>query len=377
MRNGSRNNIAQYPADLSVLTSFRFFAAMFVVLFHLRVSLPLNIDEYTHLFAKGYLAVDFFFILSGFILLHVYKKSFEEGYFDSLTFILKRFARVYPMHLVTLAFYVLLYFVATNLDVALNKPEKYDLTSIPANLLMVHAWGFTDKLTFNYPSWSVSAEWFAYLLFPFMAPVLVRWRAPTLLFLSIVVYVAIWLLAQSALGLGLTQLTYQLAFLHIFPEFLFGIAIYLSTTSINIPKQRVWPLFLGILALILVSLHFNLSDFMIIPLFGILILLGAELSRTKNAVMLKNPALVYLGEISYSIYMVHAAVFTVVLNGMKLVFNQAVPAPLAWSIPLMIPIIVVLIAAFTYHFIEVPCRVYITRIGHKMLLRRSQDDSTS
>lgn len=367
MPRDTNTDVTHYPPDLSALTSFRFFAAMFVVLFHLRIYLPIDIDKYTGLFSKGSLAVDFFFVLSGFILFHVYQKDLLADRFDGQQFVLKRFARVYPMHLLMLVFYVVLFVVATKAGLELNKPEKYDFSAIPANLLMVHAWGFTDKLTFNFPSWSVSAEWFAYLIFPLMAPVLVHQRAGVLLLFSVVAYIVIWVMVDQALDLRLTQLTFQYAFIHIFPEFLLGIALYMVAGKLKIPQQRIWPLFLCVLGLVLLFLHFKWSNFLVIPLFGMLILLGAELSRTSTGRSLKSKVLVYLGEISYSIYMVHAAVFTVVLNGMKLLFKQPVPDSLLWAILLLIPCLVILTASLTYRFIEVPCRLYLTRVGNRLL----------
>src|SRR3569832_1585964 len=88
------------PAEhLKPLTSMRFFAAMWVVLYHYWP----NLDPHTPaLVSKGYLGVELFFVLSGFILCHVYLQGAGEGRFKYGSFLWARLARVYPLHLATL-----------------------------------------------------------------------------------------------------------------------------------------------------------------------------------------------------------------------------------------------------------------------------------
>jgi peptidoglycan/LPS O-acetylase OafA/YrhL len=93
------------------LTSFRGIAALWVVLYHYVVVYfsQLNPSQYTHFVEKGYLAVDLFFMLSGFVLTHVYRRAFSEGIAKHYKhFLLSRIARLYPLHIM-----VLLLFVAT------------------------------------------------------------------------------------------------------------------------------------------------------------------------------------------------------------------------------------------------------------------------
>ena len=97
---------APFPKDLKTLTSLRFWAALWVVLFHY---LPYAGPEAMGfpLLIKGYLGIDFFFVLSGFVLAHVYGESIRTGTYSHPDFILKRIARIYPMHIVTLALFVI------------------------------------------------------------------------------------------------------------------------------------------------------------------------------------------------------------------------------------------------------------------------------
>ncbi len=88
------------PQNLKPLTAMRFFAAMWVVAYHFTPSLGLGMPA---LVGKGYLGVELFFVLSGFILSHVYMEAFGDRRFRYPDFLWARLARIFPVHLVTLA----------------------------------------------------------------------------------------------------------------------------------------------------------------------------------------------------------------------------------------------------------------------------------
>src|SRR4051794_2329668 len=149
-------------AHIKPLTSLRFFAAYWVVLFHYWPKLAVS---FTPAFVqKGYLGVELFFTLSGFILCHVYLTSVGEGRFHYGSFLWARLARVYPLHLATLAGMGLMALAALAAGFRID-PNILSWKALPANVLMVHAWGFAPVAGWNHPSWSISAEWFAYLSF--------------------------------------------------------------------------------------------------------------------------------------------------------------------------------------------------------------------
>src|SRR3569832_1237739 len=159
------------PAEhLKPLTSMRFFAAMWVVLYHYWP----NLDPHTPaLVSKGYLGVELFFVLSGFILCHVYLQGAGEGRFKYGSFPWARLARVYPLHLATLLGVGAMAVGAAAVGIQ-HHNDIANWSVLPANLLLVHAWGFAKAAAWNHPSWSISAEWFAYLTFPAFA--WIAWR---------------------------------------------------------------------------------------------------------------------------------------------------------------------------------------------------------
>src|SRR5436190_14363012 len=144
----------------------RGFAALWVVLFHLQsgpfshgISLP---GEFIR---HGFWGVDVFFVLSGFILSYVYEASFvgkivPADYFHYLGL---RLARIYPLHLVTFAAAFACYIWSVTIGHGTATTANFGFHEAIMNLTLLHAWGTTKSLSWNDVSWSISAEWFAYV----------------------------------------------------------------------------------------------------------------------------------------------------------------------------------------------------------------------
>jgi len=266
------------------LTSLRFVAAILVVLQHYAG------------FAAGHAGVSFFYVLSGFVLA-LNNADKVETWPERRRFWVRRVARIYPTHLLTLALTVPLLGIAWS--------------SLPLNVLLLHSWVPREWVYFGYngPSWSISNEAFFYALFPF----LVAMARPKLL--------AIWGLALLALaaaasillpGTTLQDPTIKFAF-YIFPltrllEFMLGIAL------ARLPTRR--PLHIGaeLGALALAGLGLALvyapppgafaGSLIFIPGAVALVYVFAN-SRGPLAKLLSLPLLVLLGEASFALYMLH------------------------------------------------------------------------
>ncbi|MDX1650214.1 MAG: acyltransferase, partial [Myxococcota bacterium] len=154
-------------AEIPSLTGLRAVAALWVLGYHLRPVLHQLFPGYgNQLLADGYLGVDVFFVLSGFILAFNYGGRLASRS-DYAVFLGHRIARIYPLHVVVLLGMVAVFLGAGALGLQVREEERFALDyHLPLHLTMTHAWGFEESLRFNQPSWSVSAEFFAYLLFP-------------------------------------------------------------------------------------------------------------------------------------------------------------------------------------------------------------------
>jgi peptidoglycan/LPS O-acetylase OafA/YrhL len=310
--NPPRSAVSQLPS----LTALRGLAALWVVLFHYTALYFPRLDMTGHssLIGKGYLAVDLFFMLSGFVMTHVYFRTFCDSVKENYrSFLVARIARLYPLHVV-----VLLLFVATALLVQLpayastGNAEGIPLTGTRslaaaiANLFMLQGLS-AEHLSWNYPSWSISVEFMAYLAFPLVLPLV--WRASVRAKLAVLAAISAALSLFGYLSGGdFNQWGGPLVLLRCLPEFLLGTLIYSAY------RARLWTHWfaadavgLVALAVAILCLHLRAPDLLIVALFPVLVL--AAVGNTGNVARAINAApLVWLGEISYSLYLIHGFV---------------------------------------------------------------------
>ncbi|WP_396594626.1 acyltransferase family protein [Brevundimonas sp. R86498] len=338
------------PADLRPLTALRFLAAMWVALFAFWPDLDVNVIP--NLVAKGYLGVELFFVLSGFILSHVYLAAHGEKRFHYGSFLWARLARVYPLHLATLLGVGVLGLGAVAAGLAING-NILSWASLPANLLMVHAWGFAPEAGWNHPSWSISAEWFAYLAFPLFAAVAWRLRErPVVAVVGAIAFlVGLYAAFEALAGFPLTQATIAWGALRIVPCFALGCALYLVHRRFSLPRPG-W-IAAGSAVTLIAAASLQAPDALIVPLCGGLILALAALPNARAGWLASRPA-VYLGEISYSVYMVVVPWKLLAVNAASMLTGGGDRLQVfVWlSVVLTLP----LVAAISYHLVEYPAR---------------------
>ncbi|HEX3916472.1 MAG TPA: acyltransferase, partial [Caulobacteraceae bacterium] len=266
------------PANLKPLTSLRFFAAVWVILYHYWPHLAVATTP--ALIEKGYLGVELFFILSGFILCHVYLPAFEAGRFKYGDFMWARLARIYPMHIATLIGIGLMAGTALLLGIQID-PNILSLAALPANLTLTQAWGLAPVAGWNHPSWSISAEWFAYLCFPafaFLAMSVRRW--PSVAVAAALAFMAVlYAVFPRFAGFPLTLATYAWGALRIVPCFALGCSLFLLWRSHAADRREslIGAAFFG--ALLVASVLSGAPDVAIVAASGGLIISLAQVSK--------------------------------------------------------------------------------------------------
>jgi peptidoglycan/LPS O-acetylase OafA/YrhL len=353
-------------SEIRPLTSIRGIAAMAVVIYHFAGNFAdkFYLDNATLLFSRGYLWVDFFFLLSGFILSHVHAEEFARGSAPYHAFLLKRIARVYPLHVVTL--FILL------LPLFWPRAQVLQTTRTPAsfvsNLLMVQAWGASDHLSWNYPSWSISDEWAAYLLFPVIVAVFYR---GSLILAATVAALAIfgldWLTTFAGPPDRAHDFGVNVGWLRCLVEFSTGVVVY------RIFKMRPYAmrsdLAFGVLATaVLIAMHFGIPDMIIVFLFcGLLCATALNTGKAKRVLSLRP--IYYLGLISYSIYMTQALVQLGFMD--KEPFRNFVASLPPWSAFVVFVLCcasVIGVAAVSYRFVELPGRSMVKWSSRRLLV---------
>jgi peptidoglycan/LPS O-acetylase OafA/YrhL len=280
-------------------------AAAWVVLFHYRPDIealaPWTLPADTFMRA-GYLGVDLFFPLSGFILAYNYAdamRTFSWG--SSASFVRNRFARVWPVH-----------FVALNIDLAMavamgtlgvgEGGHRRTPAAYGQNVLMVHNW-FNDRPSFNGPAWSIASEWFAYLLAPLFFVLVARVvRARTSVLLAVLSYAAmLGVFAVFALPNGNLE---HMFYVRILAEFLAGMFLCLAWVRGGLALGRLAPL-LPLTALAVAVLPvLSSGDYWMAPVMGLLVAVVASAGGWLGS-WLSTSLMVAAGEASYCLYMTH------------------------------------------------------------------------
>jgi peptidoglycan/LPS O-acetylase OafA/YrhL len=284
--------------------------------------------------------------------------AIERQSFDTLEFFWKRLGRIYPLHFVVLMAYVLLLWVYPDVENFASNGEHYSFKYVPLHLLMIQDWGNLVQLTLNYPAWSLSAEWFAYLLFPasVFAVLYLRVKPWTHLALAGGTIAILSLIAPTVFGQPFNTLTWHHGLLRTFPDFLLGIGVYRLVATSEVGRLTARAMFLAAVVGIFAVGHFALPRFWGVALFGVLIFSVAARARHQDRGILDHPALVYLGDISFSVFMVHAFCFTVVAIGLTELLGAE--SYRAWQLPIYFGSVALIYvtAALSYRFIEAPGR---------------------
>ena len=343
---------------LKPLTSLRFFAALWVVLF----TYIHELDSGIHIgfIDKGYLGVEGFFILSGFILSYVYLEGFGTRRFDYFTFINHRLARIYPLHIATLLVTLVLAGMAAVKGVTLGD-NVVNWAALPAHLTLTQAWGLAPSASFNHPSWSISAEWLAYLGFPVVATAAwaLRHRPILAVALACLILTALYIVFYVIAGFPLTEATFQWGALRIVPCFLLGSALYLAWRAGAVARPWIATTGAAVAGLtVIIASSFARSDIVIVIALGLLILSSAGLGRDgegRETGILSSPLCVYLGEISFAVYMIYVPWKWVWLKGVNaLLGTDHAPLPFFWWLAGLLALIP--LAMLAHHLVERPFR---------------------
>jgi peptidoglycan/LPS O-acetylase OafA/YrhL len=300
---------------LDNLTGLRAFAAFWVMLGHFGENTGVApFLDLGPLVSRGGFGVDVFFVLSGVVITLNYLPALKGKALlgpEFRDYLAKRLARIYPLHLATFLLVVALVWMATRHHYHFTSDVSYSPWAAVLNLLMLHAWCLTDRTSWNVVSWSISAEWFAYLIL-FPACVLILERMSTRRVALLVA--AAWLtFAGTTIFLWhrpVTNVTYD-GILRIVPEFAAGYLLYRIAIVARAPQLPGWLLAaVGLLIFWPIAARSGALELLVLPAV-LAILLGILRGGSVMNGIFGNPVSVFVGEISFAIYMVHPFVKTV------------------------------------------------------------------
>lgn len=270
-----------------VLDGFRGIAALMVAIYHLHVA---GIVTELNFVRNSYLFVEFFFVLSGFVISYscINKNVSINWFFE---FMKKRFARIYPLHIfMTLMF---IPFAIINIKLNIDLGDRFSVESFFRNVFLIQAlWGSGE--TWNLPAWSISVEFYTYILFGLS--ILIVPLNKSIIFPLIICGISLLLL--SIFGTSILRCLFS---------FHLGVIAFKISKNVKI-KPWMEVVSIGLLILLLSSFRMTQGDFFsfLLPFlfFTIVVIFSHESGRISN--ILKHPYLKMMGTLSFSIYLVHA-----------------------------------------------------------------------
>jgi len=377
---------------LSNLTPLRGIAALLTVIFHIDIFLGWEMQPPggSPLLSHMYLMVDFFFILSGFIMCHVYGNRFlkDVRISEFKKFTIARFSRVYPLHLFTLVCTIIMLFLFAQMGVPKNAylQAENSLYSVFTNLFLVQAMNFNSWFTWVHASWSISTEWWAYMIFPFLVAPFFRLNGRGRILICLLCLIGYmctsWFLAPrvtlpaefdmspaKATDWSL-NLAYQYGFARCICGFILGMMTYHAFKD-RWGKKMIgngWTMTICAAAAFF-SMHMNWPDIVTVSFFPFVILSGAYGSDSINKVFATAP-LQRLGDWSFSIYLIHQPLLILITYGWSKLsrvqpnnLNQWVPhgygMALSWTMCFIFIIPILFVSYLSYRYIENPSRKWL------------------
>lgn len=356
------NNLNLNPNLIRPLTSFRFFFALIVFVGHLKFSHnSFLIWLSKNFFPEGEVGVTFFFILSGFILAFNYQNKIQQKEITIKQFWVARFARIYPMYLVS-------FLIVLPLSMPGLISGRYQLlewtSKFLSNIFMLQSFipHRSYYFAFNVPAWSISDEMFFYLLFPALIYFLIkRKRVKGIWIILILVPFAMLLVPKP----------FQYFIFYINPfvrlaDFLIGILLFqIYDKGIFLFKNRAFANWMECSSVILfilfctnynkIPMLFRYSCYYWIPMA--MMIYSFAFQRGFLSRLLSYKFFVYLGEISFSFYIIHHLIIRYMYEWNRdylFLSNDLL-------ISALIFILVLLASGLSYKWIERPCNIYIRK----------------
>lgn len=342
------------------LTFTRFIAAISIVIFHYGKQIfPFDLPYAETIFSQANVGVSYFFILSGFVMIIAYGSKKSVSF---VSYMKNRLARIYPLYILATVVIVLYLLFATNVPVK--------IVDVFLNFTFLQNWVPGKALTLNFPSWSLSVEFFFYLCFPFLFNRLYSKINYKKLILPIVV---VFIVSQGVFLYFYNLDTYggsyskEYFILHYSPimhlsQFLIGnlAGLYFFNRKKNTSKNYS----IHILALLLIlcmtliidhgplNYHNGLLAIIFVPL---IVLISSDNSWISKA--FKSKLLIHLGEISYGIYILQYPVFSITK---RILYYMSIrdKSIIFYTCLFML----IIISSVTYKLIEVPLRRRIKKL---------------
>lgn len=343
------------------LDALRFVAALFVVVFHFGDEAPIALQSMHGFLGRGYLATDFFLMLSGFVLAKAYGSAVAARKVSLGRFWSKRLVRCYPTHIITLAVLVVMVVGGGALGFHAHNDGRFDLSGLPAQVFLLHAFGLGGG-QWNIPSWTISALLICYAFFPMLWRAMLRIDRPaTALALGLFILLASNLLSSILLGAGQFELPFQWCFFRAAPLFLVGLTLARAVQTARWNAVQARTIGFGGGAVLLINALLVGPD-MVNILAICAIVMGCGASPVTKAL----PGAEWGAKVSFCLFMVHTitgAVWYDVVTPLAARLDGSVltPSILGWTVWLGGVVFAVAVAAVYNQWVDEPIQRWLNR----------------
>jgi len=253
------------------LDALRFLAALFIVLYHVAERAPVSLFSLNPAFGRGYLATDFFLMLSGYVLARTYGPRVLSSDVGTLEFLKRRVQRIWPPHLVMLVLFVVFFVGTSAIGLAPTNPQWFQWDQLLPQVFLVQTWFVPGISGWNTPTWTLSALIVAYALFPAVWRRVALAKRPLQL---LAVGVCAWLLIDYAALMVFEVPGYQLplrfGLIRGVPLFMIGLLVARLPVT-TLARRQALPLALATLAAVIGIQALGKFDHFSLALLGFLI----------------------------------------------------------------------------------------------------------
>ena len=351
------------PQALPALTGLRGIAACWVLLYHVDGLLGSHLPgvKYFWFFKSGFRGVDLFFLLSGFVLMHANGDDFRRFRVAELKrFAVLRFTRIYPLNTVVLGLIVTLVFLSPSYHDSTR--ALYTPLGFFETLTLSNRWLIKESGAWNGPTWSLSYEVLAYMVFPLLAWLTLKNRSATRCVLVVVGLLGFVAAYQFLTGHLVDNRVWRLAILRAVLTFVAGVALHSLSrlTSIRRPCLLAW---LSCILIVLLTIFPKSGLLMPFGFAGLILVSTYEGVLVNRA--LSGKTVLFLGRISFSLYLIH---FKLLDYLEWLLDTKRLPDRYAWLYLAICVISSFVLAIILNLWIERPSQKFGRRLTAKTLL---------
>ena len=335
------------------LDALRFLAALFIVLYHVAERAPVSLFSLSHAFGRGYLATDFFLMLSGYVLARTYGPRLLGQEVTTGEFLKRRILRIWPAHLVMLALFVAFVLGTGAVGLAPQNPQWFQWPQLLPQVFLMQAWFVPGPSGWNMPTWTLSALIVCYAGFPAAWRATARIRSPwTTLLIGVAIFLVVDYAAKAVTGIPGHQLPLRFGLVRGIPLFILGMLIARLPTAIS----SRWADGLAIAAGVgVVALQvFGRFDHASLALLGLLIYAaGASGAKGWGWAGLA-------GRLSFSLFLTNQLVAVVWFGLLRAVAGKlGLEGPLLWAAWAMALPACVVAAWLFERFVDTPLQAWI------------------